>query len=135
MWDIESRKVISDVGGQHLAGYVRSVVVDPERRLMMTACEKNITIWDMVNMEVVSTLKGHKDDIRTLYMADGVLFSGGKSNANSSSLFIWDLRSSQAVDEKERNQDILSIVNVFLYTRHLTQTFCIMAHVIIRSGE
>jgi WD40 repeat protein len=29
MWDIESGKVISDVGGQHLSGYVRSVVVDP----------------------------------------------------------------------------------------------------------
>jgi hypothetical protein len=68
-------------------------------------------------------------------MADRVLFSGGKSNAINSSLFIWDMRSSQAVDEKERNQDILSIVSLYLYIRHLTEIFYIMAHATIRSDE
>mgnify|MGYP000872195221 CR=1 FL=1 len=100
MWDLETGKIISDLGGQPLAGYVRSVLVDAERRLMVTACEKVITVWNMVNMAVVMSLKGHKDDVRTLHMTDGVLFSGGKGTGNTPSLLIWDLRSTQPLDEK-----------------------------------
>jgi hypothetical protein len=43
-------------------------------------------------------------------MKDNLLFSGGKGTYNSPSLFTWDFRSSNPLDEKERNQDVFSIV-------------------------
>lgn len=52
IWDLETSKIISDLSGPHLSGFVKFVMVDPERRLMFTACEKNITIWDLITLNV-----------------------------------------------------------------------------------
>ncbi len=52
IWDLETSKIISDLSGPHLSSFVKYVMVDPERRLMFTACEKNITIWDLVTLNV-----------------------------------------------------------------------------------
>lgn len=114
MWDIETGKIISDLSGQALSGYVRCVLVDNDRKLMITASDKTIAVWNMINMTVVMTLKGHKDDIRCLYMHNGILYSGGKGTGNTPSLFVWDLRSLQPFDEKERNQEVFSIVSCVL---------------------
>lgn len=53
LWDLESQKVISDLSGQHLNGLVKVVVIDPDKRLMVTACDRNIAVWDFLNMKVV----------------------------------------------------------------------------------
>jgi hypothetical protein len=52
IWDLETSKILSDISGPHLSGFVKYVMVDPERKLMFTACEKNITIWDLVTLNV-----------------------------------------------------------------------------------
>lgn len=92
IWDLETSKIISDLSGTHLPGFVKYVMVDPLRNLMFTACEKNITIWDLVTLNVEGTLKGHKDEVRTMHINNDLLFTGGKGLANSGSLLVWDLR-------------------------------------------
>lgn len=121
IWDLENMKIISDLSGPHLAGLVKFVLVDPERRLMFTACEKAITIWDLITLEVQGTLRSHKDEVRTVHGCGDYLFSGGKGLANSGSLLIWDLRKlnpNQALEEREKNQDIFTFVQAASHRPH-----------------
>lgn len=59
---------------------------------MLTACEKVVTIWDLITLNVECSLKAHKDEVRTMHIANDLLFTGGKGLANSGSLLMWDLR-------------------------------------------
>jgi WD40 repeat protein len=59
---------------------------------MLTACEKTVTVWDLVTLNVGFTLKAHKDEVRTMHIVNDMLFTGGKGLTNSGSLLIWDLR-------------------------------------------
>lgn len=61
IWDLDQTKIIADLSGPHLPGLVKYILVDPERSIMLTACEKSVTIWDLVAINVVCSLKGHKD--------------------------------------------------------------------------
>ena len=113
IWDLETSKIISDLSGAHLTGLVKYVMVDPERNIMLTACEKVITIWDLITLNVECSLKAHKDEVRTMHIVNDILFTGGKGLANSGSLLIWDLRCldpNKPQEEKERNQDIFTFV-------------------------
>lgn len=114
IWDLETSKIISDLSGAHLTGLVKYVLVEPERNIMLTACEKVVTVWDLVTLNVECTLKAHKDEVRTMHIANDILFTGGKGLANGGSLLIWDLRNldpNKPQEEKERNQDIFTFVN------------------------
>ena len=91
---------------------------------MLTACEKVITIWDLITLNVECSLKAHKDEVRTMHIINNLLFTGGKGLANSGSLLIWDLRQldpNKPQEEKERNQDIFTFVHVILH-RHPIKT-------------
>lgn len=44
-----------------MTGLVKYVIVEPERNIMLTACEKTVTVWDLVTLNVECTLKAHKD--------------------------------------------------------------------------
>lgn len=101
---------------------------------MFTACEKNITIWDLVTLNVEGTLKGHKDEVRTMHINGDYLFTGGKGLANSGSLLVWDMRNlnpNHPMEDKERNQDIFSFVILYFIRRHPKTTFYIMERGII----
>jgi WD40 repeat protein len=52
IWDLETSKIISDLSGNYLTGLVKYVLVEPERNIMLTACEKVVTIWDLVTLNV-----------------------------------------------------------------------------------
>ena len=41
----------------------------------------------------IATLKGHKDEIRSLYVHNGILYSAGKGGPTYGSILTWDLRS------------------------------------------
>lgn len=82
---------------------VRYVKIDPERRLFLTACEKTVTIWDLISLEVRAVLKGHKDQVQTIHGYGDFVFTGGKGSPSSGSLLVWDLRKlnpNQALEEK-----------------------------------
>lgn len=49
---------------------------------MITGCEKVIHVWDTSAMTLVATLKGHKDYINCLHMADDLLISAGKGGSS-----------------------------------------------------
>ena len=36
---------------------------------MFTACEKTITIWDLMTLNIEGTLKAHKDEVRTMHIS------------------------------------------------------------------
>lgn len=92
VWDLESRKLISDLTGPQLTGSVKYVLIDPVRGLFLSACDKTVTIWDLVTLEVQGTLKCHKDEVRTIHIHGDYIFTGGKGTSNSGSLLVWDLR-------------------------------------------
>ena len=92
IWDLETSKVISDLSGPHLSGFVKFVAVNPEMRVMVTACDKIVTIWDLITLNVEGQLKAHKDEVRTMHMVGDYLFSAGKGGTNSGSLLAWDFR-------------------------------------------
>lgn len=85
---------------------------------MITCCDKNVTLWDLVSLQVISTLKGHKDEVRVLHVKDQ-LYSGGKGSSSGGSIFTWDFRSTNFLYESERNQDVFSFVSLLLF-RHQT---------------
>jgi WD40 repeat protein len=71
--------------------------------------DKTIHIWDMTTLTNISTLAGHKGEIRALeFSRDGkYLFSAGQGG-----MLIWDLRKmseSMPVDLIEKHQDIFSL--------------------------
>ena len=66
-----------------------------------------------MTLNIEGTLKGHKDEVRTMHINNDLLFTGGKGLANSGSLLVWDLRNlnpNHPMEDKERNQDIFSFV-------------------------
>jgi WD40 repeat protein len=50
IWDLENKKLISDLTGPQLNGSVKFILVDPIRSLLFTACEKTVTMWDLVTL-------------------------------------------------------------------------------------
>lgn len=71
-------------------------------------------LWDLISLTNVGSLKGHKDDIKTMCISsDGnQLFSAGKGSSTGGALLIWDLRKGAApVEEREKNQDIFSLAS------------------------
>jgi hypothetical protein len=59
--------------------------------------------------------------VRALHKWGDYIFSGGKGTSTAGSLLIWDFRNLnplQAMEEKERCQDILSFVNNILLRLH-----------------
>jgi WD40 repeat protein len=85
---------------------------------MFTTSDKFINVWDLRTFKSEITLKGHKDEIRQLHIHKDTLFSAGKGTVNGGSLLVWDLRgrmSFENIVEKEKNQDIFSMVIFFCY--------------------
>ena len=100
VWDLESQKMIAELTAPAAVKYV---MIDPERRLFFTACEKSITIWNLISLSNEATLRCHRDEVRVLHNWGDYLFSGGKGSPNGGSLLIWDLRKlnpNQALEEK-----------------------------------
>lgn len=101
IWDIESMECISDI--QAHSGPIKSITVIPEHKQLATACEKTIMLWDLISLTNIGSLKAHKDEIRVLEKGRGCLVSGGRSMANDSSLFVWDLRKNQPLHSLEKH--------------------------------
>lgn len=137
VWDLENGKIISDLTGPQINGSVKYVTIDPIRRLFFSACEKTVTIWDLVTLEVQGTLKCHKDEVRAIHVHGDYIFTGGKGTANGGSLLVWDLRKlnpNQALEEKEKNQDIFTFVTIESF-RLLMRISCTMVQEIIVFAE
>lgn len=71
-------------------------------------------LWDLISLTNVGQLKGHRDEIKALNVAqDGsLLFSAGKGSASGGALLLWDLRKGASpIEEREKNQDIFSLAS------------------------
>ena len=66
-------------------------------------------LWDLISLTNIGTLKAHKDEIRVLSKGTNLMASGGRSMTKDSSVFVWDLRGSNPVEELEKNSDIYSL--------------------------
>lgn len=100
IWDLESGKMMAEL---QAPSAVRYVMIDPERRLFLTACDKTVTIWDLISLQVKTALKGHKDQVQAIHGCGDYIFTGGKGSPNSGSLLVWDLRKlnpNQPLEEK-----------------------------------
>ena len=96
---------VSDMGGQ--LSNIRCLTVWGERKLLLTASDKSIILYDQISLTQVAILKGHKEEIRALAvqpLSNGQLFSAGKGSQQGGSLLIWDLRKAHIpIEEKEKN--------------------------------
>lgn len=60
--------------------------------MLAAACDKTVTLWDLRTSRSEGVLRGHRDEVRALHIADNLLFTAGKGLPNSGSLLVWDLR-------------------------------------------
>ena len=91
IWDLDGMTQISDIGAHK--GAIKSVTVWRERKILITACEFEILLWDMVSLTQVGKLMS-KSDVKAITVSpdDRYLFSGGRGDFNNPGLLIWDLR-------------------------------------------
>ena len=71
-------------------------------------------------------LKCHRDQVQAIHGWGDYVFTGGKGSVNAGSLLIWDLRKlnpNQALEEKEKSQDIFSFVNFVLFRLLIVMCF------------
>ena len=92
-------------------GLVKAIAYWKERNLLLTAAEKSIMLWDVISLTNVGVMKGHKEEIKDLQLVPGseLLFAASKGSHNTSGLMVYDLRKSQLLYEKEKNQDVFSL--------------------------
>lgn len=92
IWDMERFELVADLSSSGLNGFVKKVVCLSEEKLLLCACEKQIHAWDTRSLTSAFVLRPHKDEVRSLYSKNNLLFSAGKGSNGSSSLFLWDIR-------------------------------------------
>ncbi|EGR29940.1 kinesin motor domain protein, partial [Ichthyophthirius multifiliis] len=109
IWDIEAQKSISDINA-HQQGNVKGLYIIQDEKMIVTACDKYINIWDLVSLQKVCALKSSNEDIKKLLFFNNILLAGGKGSQNSGALVFWDLRKQQIVEEKEKNQDFFALL-------------------------
>jgi WD40 repeat protein len=117
IWDLSDNKLVSDIYSNHLNYFVRSLAIHPEKQLLAAACDKLVTLWDLRQASNEGVLRGHKEEVRCLHINGNYLFTAGKGLNNSGSLLVWDLRYlnfNTPMEEKERNQDIFTMVFAYL---------------------
>lgn len=78
----------------------------PEQKLLASAADKVIMLWDLVSLTNVATLKAHTDEINILQKGTNILVSAGVAGFDNYSLFVWDLRTSNPIEEREKSSDI-----------------------------
>lgn len=66
-------------------------------------------LWDLVSLTNVATLKAHTEDINVLQRGSNILVSAGSAGFDNYSLFVWDLRTSTPIEEREKSSDIQSL--------------------------
>jgi WD40 repeat protein len=72
---------ISDISAHN--GYIKCLKVWADKKLLLTASDKSIVLWDMISLTKVGHLEGHKNEIKSLAIStDGnMLFSAGKGSS------------------------------------------------------
>jgi len=98
---------ISDIAAHN--GAIKVLQALPNQKILATACDKVIALWDLVSMTNIGYLKSHKDEIRCLEKGTNLLVSAGRSTTADPSIFLWDLRSLQPVESLEVHSDIYSV--------------------------
>ena len=90
------------------SGFVRSIAVHAGERMVMTAGDRTIQVWDLVSLTNIHTFRVPIDETRALFVDEGrqLLFSGGKGTAKRGGLLVWDLRRDELLDEREKNADV-----------------------------
>lgn len=101
IWDIDTMDCISDIAAH--TGVIKSLCVLPDQKLLASASDKVIMLWDLVSLTNVATLKAHQEDINILQKGSKILVSGGTSGFNSPGLYVWDLRASTPIEEREKS--------------------------------
>ena len=60
-------------------------------------------IWDLISLTNVATLKAHNEDINMLQKGKNILVSGGVSAFSNPALYVWDLKTSSPLEEREKS--------------------------------
>ena len=55
---------VSDIQAHN--SYIKCISIWEDKKLLLTASDKVIMLWDLISLTNVGTLKGHKDEIRAM---------------------------------------------------------------------
>jgi len=104
LWDINKRQVLNEIP------VTNPRVLYVSNKLLISASEKQgaVVFYDLPNLEVVQTVETGLDAVRAIHVDDYYLFLGGSGNAGA--LQLWDLKTMTRIYEKEKGQDIFSIL-------------------------
>lgn len=59
---------ISDI--QAHSSFIRCMAIWEDKKLLLTASDKIIMLWDLISLTNVGSLKGHKDDIKAMCVSN-----------------------------------------------------------------
>jgi len=110
IWDLNTMQYISDLPEK--IGLVKCMQYWEEKGLLLTASEKTVTMWSVVDLTIAGTIKTNlKDQIKCMELVGSKLFLGTKGTANSNGLLIYDLKgkNSSVYEERAKDQDIFSL--------------------------
>lgn len=60
---------ISDIAAHN--NFIRCLTVWGDRKLLLTASDRTIILWDQISLTQVAALRGHKEEIRALAVQSG----------------------------------------------------------------
>lgn len=59
VWNLDTLQQISDVEAH--PSFIKSVEVWNEHSMLVTACDRTISLWDLLSLQCIGSLKGHSD--------------------------------------------------------------------------
>lgn len=73
-------QVVSDIMAH--SGFIKCLQIWEDKKLLLTASDKTILLWDMISLTQVGQLKGHREEIRAMEVTNNgqLLFSAGKGS-------------------------------------------------------
>lgn len=104
LWDINKRQTLSEIP------VTNPKVLYVSNKLLISASEKQgaVTFYNLPSLEVVQTVETGLDAVRAVHVDDNLVFLGGSGSAGA--LQLWDLNTMTRACEKEKGQDIFSIL-------------------------
>jgi WD40 repeat protein len=60
IWDLTDSKLVSDITNVNLNTFVKSLAISSDKNLLVAACDKLVTLWDLRHSSNEGVLRGHK---------------------------------------------------------------------------
>ena len=104
LWDVNKKQTLAEIP------VTNPKVLYVSDKLLISASEKqgSVAFYNLPSLEIVHTIDTGLDAVRAIHVNNNVVFLGGSGNVGA--LQLWDLNTMTKLCDKERGQDIFSIL-------------------------